>query len=85
MTKDSPRTTAGALQEIVLESESRSQKTFFLIVKQRLHHHMLFGRVSRKIILAHPKTAPAHSVIRHDWNFKWDWLLWSDETKKTVW
>ena len=26
------------------------------IVKQHLHHHMLFGRVSRKIILAHPKT-----------------------------
>ncbi len=24
--------------------------------KQPLHHHMLFGRVSRKIILAHPKT-----------------------------
>ncbi len=22
------------------------------------------------------------SVIRHDWNFKWDWLLWSDETKQ---
>ncbi len=32
------------------------RKPFFLIVKQRLHHHMLFGRVSRKIILAHPKT-----------------------------
>ncbi len=28
------------------------------------------------------KQTPAYSVIRHDWNFKWDWLLWSDETKK---
>ncbi len=28
------------------------------------------------------KQSPAYSVIRHDCNFKWDWLLWSDETKK---
>ncbi len=44
---------------------------------------MLFGRVSRKILLTHPKKkTPANSVIRHDWNFKWHWLLWSDETEK---
>ncbi len=54
-----------------------------IIVKQPLHHHMLFRRVSRKILLAHQKQSPAYSVIRHDWDFKWDWLLWSDETKKT--
>ncbi len=24
----------------------------------------------------------AYSVVRHDWNFKWHWHLWSDETKK---
>ncbi len=53
MAKDSPRTTAGELQKIV---ESRGQKTFKIIVKQPLHHHMLFGRDSRKILLAHPKT-----------------------------
>ncbi len=23
-----------------------------------------------------------NSVVRHDWNFKWHWLLWSDETEK---
>ncbi len=51
--KDSPRTTAGQLQKIV---ESRAQKALNKMVKQHLHHHMLFGRVSRKIILAHPKT-----------------------------
>ncbi len=28
------------------------------------------------------KQTPVYSVIRHDWNFKWDWLLCSDETKK---
>ncbi len=27
------------------------------------------------------KQSPAYSVIRHDWNFKWDWLLWSDVNK----
>ncbi len=28
------------------------------------------------------KQTPAYSVVRQDWNFKWVWLLWSDETKK---
>ncbi len=27
------------------------------------------------------KQSSAYSVVRHDWNFKWDWLLWSDVTK----
>ncbi len=52
MAKDSPWTTAGELMKIV---ESQGQKTFEKMVKQHLHHHMLFGRVSRKNILAHPK------------------------------
>ncbi len=52
MAKDSPRTTAGELQKIV---ESLGQKTLKIYIKQHLHY-MLFGRVSRKIILAHPKT-----------------------------
>jgi len=26
-------------------------------------------------------TRTAYSVVRHDWNFKCHWLLWSDETK----
>ncbi len=38
-------TTAGEFQKIV---ESRGQKTLKKMVKQHLHHHMLFGRVSRK-------------------------------------
>ncbi len=28
------------------------------------------------------KQSPKYSDVRHDWNFKWHWLLWSDETKK---
>ncbi len=46
-------TTARELQKIV---ESRGQKTLKKIIKQPLHHHMLFGRVSRNILLTHPKT-----------------------------
>ncbi len=53
MANDFPRTTAGELQKIV---ESRGQKTLKRIVKQHLHHHMLFGRISRKTLLIHPKT-----------------------------
>ncbi len=53
MAKDSMRTTAGELQKIVV---SRGQKTLIKMVKQHIHHHMLFGRFSKKIILAHPKT-----------------------------
>ncbi len=70
MAKDSPKTTAGELQKIVSVSGSENLKE---IVKQHLHHHMLFGRVLRKNLLAPAKTkTPAYSVIRHDWNFKWD-------------
>ncbi len=47
MAKDSSRIIAGELQKIV---EFRGQKTVKKIVKQPLHHHMLFGRVSRKKI-----------------------------------
>ncbi len=43
----------GELQKIV---ESRGQNTLKKIVKQHLYHHILFGRVSRKILLVHPKT-----------------------------
>jgi len=43
---------------------------------------MLFGRVSRKILLAPLKINSSNSVVRHDWNFKRDRILCSDETKK---
>ncbi len=55
MAKDSPMITAGELYEKV---ESLGQK---ILKKKKLsnstyNHHMLFRRVSRKNILAHPKT-----------------------------
>ncbi len=45
MAKVSSRTTAGELQKIV---EFRSQKTLKQMINQHLHHHILFGRASRK-------------------------------------
>ncbi len=73
MAKASSRTTAGELQKIV---ESLGQKTFKKMIKRHLHHHMLFERVSRKKSRKEnaftKKQTPAYSVIRHDWNFKWD-------------
>ncbi len=60
MAKDSPRNTAGELQKKV---KSRGQNTLKKMVKQHLHHHKLFGRVSRNIILAHPNTIS--SIFSH--------------------
>ncbi len=47
------------------------------IVKQHLHHHMLWW-----ILLAHPKTISSIFSYQTRLNFKWNWLLWSDELKK---
>ncbi len=40
------------------------------------------GGFQEKLSSLIQKQTPANSVIRHDWNFKWHWLLWSDETEK---
>ncbi len=53
MAKDSPRITAGELQRLV---ESWGQKPKKKKIIHPLNHQMLFGRVSRKIVLTHPKT-----------------------------
>ncbi len=79
MAKDSPRTTAGELQKIV---ESQGQKTLKKIVKQPYITTCCSGGFQEKFSSLIQKQTPAYSVIRHDWNFKWDWLLWSDKTKK---
>ncbi len=40
------------------------------------------GEFQEKLSSLIQKQAPVYSVIRHDWNIKWDWLLSSDKTKK---
>ncbi len=52
MAKDSPTITAGELQRLVESWGQKPKKK----IKHPLNHHMLFGRVSRKILLTHPKT-----------------------------
>ncbi len=74
-----PRTTAGELQKIV---ESQGQKTH----KKKLSNSTYIatcclGGFQEKLSDLIQKQTPVYSVIRHDWNL-WDWLLWSDETKK---
>ncbi len=51
--QDSPTITASELQRLV---ESWGQKPKKKNINIPLNHHMLFGRVSRKILLTHPKT-----------------------------
>ncbi len=50
-------------------------------IKHPLHHHMLFGDGFKENSPHSSKNKPAYSVVRHDWNFKWDWFIWSHETK----
>ncbi len=80
MPKDSSRTTAGELQNIV---ESRGQKT----KKNNCQTvptspHVVWEGFKKNSPHSSKNKSPAYSVVRHDWNFKWDWLLWSDETEK---
>ncbi len=71
MVKDSPRSTAGELQKIV---ESRGQKTF----QTNCQTAPTSSHVWEDLKYCFPNS----SKNKHDWNFKWDWLLWSDEIKK---
>ncbi len=68
--KDSPRTTAGELQKIV---ESWGQKTLKKCQTAPTSPHVVWEGLEKKYSLIQKQT-PAYSVIRHDWNFKWDWL-----------
>ncbi len=77
MAKDSPRTTAGELQKIV---ESQGQKTFKNMSNSTYITICCLGGFQEQLSSLIQKQTPAYSVIRHDWNFKWVWLLWSDET-----
>ncbi len=52
MAKDSPTITAGELQRLVESWGQKPKKK----KEHPLNHHILFGRVSRKILLTHPKT-----------------------------
>ncbi len=80
MVKDSPRTTAGELQKTV---ESPGQKTFRKLSNSTYITTCCLGGFQEKFSLIQ-KQSPAYSVVRHNWNFKWNWLLWSDEAKNKI-
>ncbi len=79
MAKDSPRITAGELQRLVESSGQKPKKK-----KSNIPYitTCCSGGFQEKLSSLIQKQTPANSVIRHDWNFKWHWLLWSDETEK---
>ncbi len=75
MAKDSPRNTAGELQKIL---ESRDHKTLKKWSNSPYITTCYLGVFFSQLYSLIQKQSPAYSVIRDDWNFKWDWLLWSD-------
>ncbi len=73
MAKDSPRITAVELQNIV---ESRGQKTLEKNCQTvPTSPHVVREGFKKNSPSSSKKQTPAYSVIRHDCNFKWDWLL----------
>ncbi len=79
MAKDSPRTTAGELQKVV---ESQGQKTLKKNCQIAPTSPHVVWEGFKKVCSLIQNQTPAYSVIRHDWNFKWDWLIRSGETKQ---
>ncbi len=79
MAKDSPRITAGELQRLV---ESWGQKPKKKNQTSPISPHVVREGFKKNCPHLIQKQTPANSVVRHDWNFKWDWLLLSDETEK---
>ncbi len=79
MDKDSPRITAGELQRLV---ESWGQKPKKKKSNIPYITTCCSGGFQEKLSSLIQKQTPANSVVRHDWNFKWHWLLLSDETEK---
>ncbi len=79
MAKDSSRITAGELQRLV---ESWGQKPKKKKSNIPYITTCCSGGFQEKLSSLIQKQTPANSVVRHDWNFKWLWLLWSDETEK---
>ncbi len=85
MAKDSKdsRIAAG---ELLKKVEFQGQKTLKKYQTAPTSLHVVWEGFNKKnnankLFCFHQKQSPAYSVVRQDWNLKWDWLLWSDETK----
>ncbi len=82
MDKDSPRITAGELQRLVESWGQNPPPPKKKKIKHPLNHHMLFGRVSRKILLTHPKTNSSKFSYQTRLELQMALVLLSDETEK---
>ena len=77
--KKSPRITVGELQRKVASWGHQVSKT---TIRHHLHANKLFGRHARKkpFLSFHHKRKCLEFAKRY-WNFDWNRVLWSDETK----
>src|SRR4029434_7924777 len=79
LAKESPRITAGELQRLV---ESWGQKVSKTTIRHHLYHHKLFWRVVRKKpLLSINNKLKRLQFAKCYWDFQWDLVIWSDETK----
>jgi len=69
--KDSPRITDGELQRLVQKKKKSKIITTYCLGG--------FQKISSSLV---QKQTPAYSVVKQDWIFNWDLVLWLDETKK---
>ncbi len=89
MAKDTPRITAGELHKIV-EAQGQKKKKKKENTSNSTYTTCCLGgfqekkreKKSRKENALFQTQSSEYSVVRHVWNFKRDWLLWSDVTTK---
>src|SRR4029434_9901420 len=79
LAKEYQRITAGELQRLVASWGQKVSKT---TIRRHLHHHKLFLRVARKKpLLSINNKLKRLQFAKCYWDFQWDRVIWSDETK----
>uniref|UniRef100_A0AAR2LDN2 Tc1-like transposase DDE domain-containing protein n=1 Tax=Pygocentrus nattereri TaxID=42514 RepID=A0AAR2LDN2_PYGNA len=77
--KSSPKLTVTELQQMVASWGHEVSKT---TIRRYLHANKLFGRHARKkTFLTHNHKRKRLEFAKQYWDFNWDRVLWSDETK----
>ena len=77
--KKNPRTTVQELQTLVASWGHKVSKS---TIRRHLHTNRLFGRVARRKPLLRATNKFKHlEFAKHHWNYDWNRVLWSDETK----
>ena len=77
--KKNPRTTVQELQTLVASWGHKVSKS---TIRRHLHTNRLFGRVARRKPLLRATNKFKHlEFAKCHWNYDWNRVLWSDETK----